>query len=152
LSHAFLSHTPGKYTGINSFYEFIRNMTNIIDRDELDFALAQQGKEKRRGRGKKKEPVGGSGSSLLGSSSLGKLPAAAKDKPRPYARLTRSLINKPVDQLWDFVKEHVGEVERNELKAKMGPKVTKVQVANWIERRETLLYGRHPKSELPSKP
>jgi hypothetical protein len=112
-------------------------MTNIIDPDELDLAMAQQGKRK------KKKPVGGSGSRFLGSSSSG--------KPRPYARLSRSLINKPVGQLWDFVKEHVGEVESDELKEKMGPKVTKVQVANWIEQRETLLYGRHPKSELPSK-
>jgi hypothetical protein len=70
------------------------------------------------------------------------------NKRKQHTRLAKSLLHKNLEQLLDIVEQYAGTAKRRELKDKG---LSKVKVATWIEEKETLALGRHPKSALPSK-
>jgi ribosome-binding protein aMBF1 (putative translation factor) len=67
---------------------------------------------------------------------------------RPYARLSRSLRNKNVDFLLDVVEEYAGAAKRAEFTA---ARTSKADLSDWIEAKETVIYGPHPQSQLAGK-
>lgn len=70
------------------------------------------------------------------------------DKKKQHARLAQSLRQNDLEELLDIVEQYAGTQKRIEF---CMLELSKVEVANWIEEKETLALGRHPKSTLPSK-
>ncbi|EMD61125.1 hypothetical protein COCSADRAFT_345256 [Bipolaris sorokiniana ND90Pr] len=70
------------------------------------------------------------------------------DKKRQHARLAKSLLHNDLEKLLDIVEQYAGTEKQIEFCIL---ELSKVEVATWIEQKETLALGRHPKSTLPSK-
>ncbi|EUC43902.1 hypothetical protein COCMIDRAFT_38172 [Bipolaris oryzae ATCC 44560] len=68
------------------------------------------------------------------------------DKKRQHARLAEALLRKDLEELLDIVEQYAGTEKRIEF---CMLELSKVEVATWIEEKETLALGRHPKSTLP---
>ncbi|XP_014557084.1 hypothetical protein COCVIDRAFT_37405 [Bipolaris victoriae FI3] len=69
------------------------------------------------------------------------------DKKKQHARLAQSLLQNDLEELLDIVEQYAGTQKRIEF---CMLELSKVEVANWIEEKETLALGRHPKLTLPN--
>jgi hypothetical protein len=67
---------------------------------------------------------------------------------KEYARLSSALCVKIRDQLLDIVEEYAGSDKRKQF---IDEKQTKANIADWIEKAESLALGPNPRSELQCK-
>jgi hypothetical protein len=137
--------------------KFVRQTHIIDDFDAINIAQGQ------RKASSKKNKQGSTGPSTHQNASSPKTKNAPKPKAsqqadsrfyekgrtrKVHARLSSSLHNTNTDCLLDTVEEYAGVEKRKEFK---NADKSKAEIADWIEAKETLALGPHPRSKLTCK-